>query len=135
MKRYTPRRRAHRRGIASLEFVMVLPILLLLLFGVLEYGWMLSKAAALNNAARDGARVGATADATAADITAAVAARMGDAGMNGYTLNITGGATTGSTLTVEIIQPYDGSIELTDFGLIPVPNNLRGQVSMRKEGP
>jgi len=127
--------RACRRGIASLEFVMILPILLLLLFGVMEYGWMLSKAAALNNAARDGARVGARADATSADVTAAVAARMSDAGMSGYTLSISGGAATGTVLTVEIVQPYDGAITLTDFSLIPVPANLRGRVSMRKEGP
>lgn len=135
MNTHRATRPAHRRGIASLEFVMILPILLLLLFGVMEYGWMLSKAAQLNNAARDGARVGARPEATAADVSAAVAARMSDAGMSGYTLSVSGGATTGSVLTVEITQPYDGAVQLTNFSLIPVPENLRGRVSMRKEGP
>ena len=54
-----------RRGDAIVEFALVLPILLLILFGILELGRVLDAWIVVQNAAREGARVG-TLDATAA---------------------------------------------------------------------
>lgn len=130
-------RNSSRRGIASLEFVMILPVLLILLFGVMEMGWMLTKSGEVVNAAREGARMGARPDATSADINSVVSARMTAAGMGsaGYTVNITPGAAAGDTVTVEVTVPYDGTLDLTSFPLVPRPAQLHAQVSMQKEGP
>lgn len=44
------------KGQSLIEFVLILPILLLLILGVLEYGWMLNAKVTVNSAAREGAR-------------------------------------------------------------------------------
>ncbi len=46
----------HTNGTATLEMVMVLPLLLLLLFGIAEFSIMFSRWQAVTNAAREGAR-------------------------------------------------------------------------------
>jgi Flp pilus assembly protein TadG len=124
------------RGIATLEFVIIMPVLLILLFGVMEYGWMLTKSGEIVNAAREGARAGARVDATNAEINAVVDARMADAGMGGvgYTTTITNAVAIGDPVTVQISVPYDGAVELIGFFLIPVPGTLEASVSMAKEG-
>ena len=58
------------RGDAIVEFVLVLPILLMLLFGILEIGRVLDAWIVVQNAAREGARAGSLATTTAANTTA-----------------------------------------------------------------
>ena len=48
--------RKSEKGQALVEFVLVLPILLLLVLGMLEYGWMLNAKISVTAAAREGAR-------------------------------------------------------------------------------
>ena len=50
------RRHRARRGMAMVEFVLVLPTLLILLFGMLEFGILFYQWQTLSNAAREGAR-------------------------------------------------------------------------------
>lgn len=50
-------RRARERGAAAVEFAMVLPVLLLLLGGVIDFGSLYYNQIVLSNAARDGARL------------------------------------------------------------------------------
>ena len=65
------RRRLHdERGAAAVEFALVVTILLLLLFGVFEFGRVFSQLEVLNGAAREGARVAAV-RGTAAEVQAA----------------------------------------------------------------
>ena len=51
-----------RRGVAAVEFAFCLPFLLLLLVGIWELGRIINVQIILNNAARDGARLGAQAN-------------------------------------------------------------------------
>lgn len=52
------RRRTRReRGAAAVEFALIAPLLLMLVFGIVDFGWMLMKANLVNNASRDAARV------------------------------------------------------------------------------
>lgn len=46
------------RGAATVEFALVLPMLLLVLFGTIEYGWYLAEQSVLANAVSQGARAG-----------------------------------------------------------------------------
>lgn len=49
----------NKNGQALIEFALLLPILLLLVLAMIEYGWLLNAKITLNSAAREGARVGA----------------------------------------------------------------------------
>ena len=54
----TARTAARRRGATLVEFAMVMPVFLLFLFGIFEYGRYLMMHQILHNAARDAARWG-----------------------------------------------------------------------------
>ena len=47
-----------QRGAAALEFALVVPILIMLVFGVVDFGLMISNQAVFANASRDAARTG-----------------------------------------------------------------------------
>ncbi len=47
------------RGVALIEFALVLPILLLLVLGIIEFGWIYNGYITITGAAREGARVAA----------------------------------------------------------------------------
>ena len=55
-------RSGQRRGVAAVEFAFCIPLLLLLLVGIWELGRIINVQITLNNAARDGARLGAQAN-------------------------------------------------------------------------
>lgn len=52
------RRRRTGEGAVAVEFALVLPVLLLLVFGIIGYGLVLAQQAAISNAVRSGARFG-----------------------------------------------------------------------------
>lgn len=46
----------NERGQAMVEFALVLPVLILLLCGIIDFGWIFSQKIAANNACREAAR-------------------------------------------------------------------------------
>ena len=125
-----------RRGLALVEAAIVFPLLLMMLLGLLEYGWIFLQAQKVNNAARHGARIGALADSTDAEVTSAIAGWMSRAGISDYTvspdpLGVEGYAS-GETLTVTVVA---NNIRIIGVPLLPAPDSLRASVSMAKEGP
>lgn len=52
-------RMGRRRGTASVEFALVLPLLLGLLFGIIEFGFLFKDQLSIQQCAREGARVAA----------------------------------------------------------------------------
>ena len=139
MRRLHSDRRA-RRGLSSVEAAIVLPLVILLLFGLLEFGWAFLKSQQINNAARHGARIGIAYGATAAEIQAGVDAVMAASGMgsSGYTTEILPNdpltLTTGQLLAVSVTVDYS-NIELIGVPLIPAPATLTGTTSMAREAP
>lgn len=71
------RRRADDRGAAAVEFAMLLPLLLLVLFGIVEYGSIFNAQLSLQHAAREGVREMVITGETDAARDAAVAAAVG----------------------------------------------------------
>src|SRR3954463_14275383 len=64
--------RDRRRGTAAVEFALVAPLFVLLVFGMIEYGRMVMVQQLLVNAAREGARVGVLDGSTGTSVTTAV---------------------------------------------------------------
>lgn len=60
MKLQMVRRRGRERGQALVEFAMLVPVFLLLLLGLLEFGFIFDQTMTLNYATREGARSGAS---------------------------------------------------------------------------
>lgn len=126
----------HRHGGAAIEFALVLPVLLALIFGIIEYGWIFFQQANILSAAREGARLGVTVaqDASPDPGTTAVTrvqAVLAQYGIDSASATITAtqsGATPQETLTVQIAVPYDPLI-----GFVPTPASLGGEMTMLLE--
>ena len=50
------KRLKNEKGQAMVEFALLLPILLILLMGIIDFGWLFYNQLALNNSCREGAR-------------------------------------------------------------------------------
>ena len=132
------KRKPVRRGVAVLEAALVLPLVLLILFGVLEYGWMFYQAHQVTHAARLGARIGITADATDAEVTNAIevmlcARGICAVGVVTFPLGTPAALESGDTLTVTVTVDY-AAVGL-GMPMVPTPADLHASVSMVKEGP
>ena len=66
----TPGRSVSRRGVAVVEFVILLPFLSALVVGLVEIGRAITVRQVLNDAVRKGCRTGAEPNRTTSDITA-----------------------------------------------------------------
>jgi Flp pilus assembly protein TadG len=67
--RRSRRNRARRSGATIVEFALLVPVLLAILLGILESGWMVKNYLTLANATRDGARGAAVGQSTTATQT------------------------------------------------------------------
>lgn len=130
MKRVAMSRR--RWASATVEMAVVAPLLLTLVFGIIEYGWVFTVRQALANAAREGARVAVLEGSTTSDIQTRASAYLQPYGLTGYTFTITRATTTNSTETVQITIPYSRVTLLGAF-FGSTNFNLNATSSMRKE--
>lgn len=64
----TKNRNDRQRGASMVEFALVLPLLLVLVFGVMEAGWLFAQLTETRNAAREGARLAVVDFGTASEI-------------------------------------------------------------------
>jgi hypothetical protein len=69
------------RGSQLIEFGLVLPLLLLVVLGIMDFGLLFQKYEAVTNAAREGARIAALDGYTEADVVARVDQYLDDAGL------------------------------------------------------
>lgn len=72
--------RGNQRGVVAVEFALVVPMLLLIVFGVLEFSFMMNRDVVIDNAARDGARV-ASLNGNYAAILSSIQAELSDSGI------------------------------------------------------
>lgn len=87
------------RGAAAVEFALVVPVILLLLFGIIDYGFMLSFRQSISQAAAEGARAAAVTPSGGSYTTNAANAVSQAIGY-GVTCTLPGGALTKSSATV-----------------------------------
>jgi Flp pilus assembly protein TadG len=132
-----------RRGVATIEFALVAPILVLLLLGIWEIGRLVQVMEVLYNAAREGARQASTATATLTDIKANVRSYIQNAepsisNLTGYDMtyaNITRpsvtdptGATQLDKFTITVTLPFRNVSWLATTYFIPANATLTAKV-------
>ena len=141
------------RGAELIEFAIVTPLLLLLVFGIANFGLMFQRYEVLTNAAREGARVAALpaycASATAptcTDVTNRVNQYLAGSGVTGATtayltpvpVDVGGACITlrGATVTYDYsFIALGGIIKLFPNGSGFVTKTLTATALMRYEGP
>jgi len=123
---------------------LVLPILLALSFGTVEFGYYLYVKHNMQAAAREGARAAIVPSAVTGDVTSAVSNVMAAAGLtsSGYTTAITD--TNGATINVSTaaagtaikvtVQCSWGTVGVRPLGVISSSKAVVGTTVMRKEG-
>ncbi|MHC4995330.1 MAG: TadE/TadG family type IV pilus assembly protein [Planctomycetota bacterium] len=123
----------------AVELALLAPVLLMLIFGVIEYSWFFVKSGQVTNAARHGARIAARPSSANTDITTDVATLMTEKGMgsSGYDLDISADNVDlvgiGESITVTISVPYN-NISL-GLPFVPTPTTVAAAVTMAKESP
>lgn len=125
-----------RRGVAVVEMAVVTPLLLLIMFGIIEFGWVFMIQETLTNATREAARVAALQGSTDADIQTRFAQAVQPTGLtiSPGMLQITHATVANPVETVRVVIPYSQVSLLGQYLHIDINRNIGAACSMRKEG-
>jgi len=136
-------RRGNTTGASAIEFAIILPVLLLVLFGIVEFSIIFYDKAVITNASREGARAGIVyrypTPVTQGEIQQVVIDYCAD-----YLINFTGspsltisaptaGLTTGAPLTVTVTYQYQTLILPNFVATMTGGINLVATTVMRME--
>ena len=133
-------RQQNERGAAAVEFALLLPVLLTILYGIIEFGMIMYGREVVTNASREGARAGiiqVSPKPTSGQITTIATNYMAGTGINPsqVTITVTGaGGASPTMLTVTATYNYlwlDPYIP-TVLGL-PSPLPITMSTTMRNE--
>lgn len=97
-----------QKGVAAIEFAIVLPVLVILIFGTIEFGLLLYNKQIITNASREGARAGIVAGSS----------RVTDGEISGVVTTYTGNnlITFGSPTPPQILTDPAGNRDALTFG-------------------
>jgi len=138
-------RREGREGQALVEFAIILPVLVILLLGIMEFGLLLYNQQVITNASREGARYGIVARTdrrTPGEIAIVVneycGTRLITFGSGGGPETVvdpsdTNGAKFGEDLSVTVSFQYDFLVLPNFVGALVGGTNLQAQTSMKYE--
>jgi len=104
MRRRPARKAPRDRGAAAVEFALLLPLLMLLVFGIVDFGRALSAQITLTQAAREGARLAALGEPNVVSSTQAAAT-----GLNPVNVTVTScpaGAGAGVNAVVQVSYTF-----------------------------
>lgn len=116
-----------------------MPLLLLLLLGMVEYGHLFLRAQDLQAATATGARQSALSTSTTASVEAAIELSLTAAGIasGSYEVQLSppevSDASPGSLITVTVTLDYS-QISITEASFIPTPEELESNVTITREG-
>jgi len=130
-----PPKAARRHGAAAVEFAFVASLLILLVFGMIEFGRMLMVQEILVNAAREGARKAVLPGATDAQTQTTVDDYLKNSGITTQTRSVspsTDSASGGTAITVTVSVAYKDVSWLPKMQFLS-STNLSASVVMRKE--
>jgi Flp pilus assembly protein TadG len=113
MRRFTfatrrpTRRHREQSGASAVEFALVSPVLIMLVFGIMAFGILLAQKLALGNAAREAARFGVVGERTCGQIRTAAQDAATTIGMTGTNATVT--IKVGSTQATSVNKCPSGS--------------------------
>jgi Flp pilus assembly protein TadG len=120
------------RGQTMTEFAIVLPILVVLLFGIIQFGIAFNNYVTITDAARAGARKGAVSRQSsnpAGDCTSMVRSSAGDLDQTKLQVSCSSTWGIGDDVTVDVQYPYSISL----IGWVVKSGNLHTTVKERVE--
>ena len=126
-----------RRGAVAVEFALVAPVFLLLIFGILEFGQLIMVQQILTNASREGARLAVLEGTTLSEVQTALDEYLANSSISGASVTVTpsslSNAESGAPITVTVSVPF------SQVSWIPSPwlldgTTLSASTLMRREG-
>src|SRR5688572_10831959 len=135
MRKEERKKRFGRRAAAAVEMAVVTPLLLMMVFGVIEFGWVFWIQETLTNATREGCRVAVLSGSTEADVRTRFDQAVAPTGLNITTgmWNLTRATTANPVETLTVTVPRaQVSLIGNFFGF--TNGNITASCSMRKEG-
>ena len=128
-------RKGKRRWAAAAgEMAVVTPLLVTMLFGIIEYGWLFTVRQALVSSAREGARTASLPGSTQSDVQQRVTNYMQPLGLTGYTTTITMDPNDPNSPSgrVKVAIPY-ANVSLLGQYFGHTTGNMEATAEMRKE--
>ena len=116
----------------AVELAVVTPILLTMLFGIVEFGWVFTVQQAVTTAAREGARTAVLPGSTAGDVQTRVNEFTQPLGLTGFTTTVHCGEDGKPDGLVTVSIPYCNVSLVGNYFNISL-SNLTATCSMRKE--
>ncbi len=103
------------RGAGLAEFALVMPVLLMILFGIIEFGFAFRGSQAVEAAAREGGRLASLSSSSPSDVAARVDEALGGTSFDGapvVSVDPSGGCfgREGQTVTVTVTAPHQLTI-------------------------
>jgi Flp pilus assembly protein TadG len=105
------RRTRSEDGAAAVEFALVMPFLLLIVFGIIGYGFVFAQSLSLSNSARQAARSGVIEGTTCTQITTLAKESADTLGMEGSDTDVTIERGTSEGDATLVCDDGDGSIQ------------------------
>ncbi|AOJ70196.1 MULTISPECIES: TadE/TadG family type IV pilus assembly protein [Burkholderia] len=132
-----------QRGVVSLEFVLMLPFLLMVLLGIIDVSFVLCDKAVITNASREAARAGVVLHVpqlTSAQISSVALAYAQNSLITGgtpspptITVSQPSGTSSGSPLSVTVSYTYTGLVLGSAFSALTGPVTITATTVMNYE--
>jgi len=132
----------NEKGLVAMEMALMLPVLLFLLMGIIDFGLLMTSQASMASASREGARAGILLTAppvTEAEIATVVRNALTNSGWDqadadAVTVTVTGaGGAFGTDLTVNVNSNYSTLVISKLITSIPDPLLLNASTTMKNE--
>jgi Flp pilus assembly protein TadG len=134
-RRTSSRRGARDRGAAAVEFALVFPLLLLIVFGIIDFGRALNTQITLTQAAREGAALDAVGDAQGTVITGTQNAATGLNPVSVDVVTCPAGVDPSANATVTVTYQFSFITPISAIaGLIGNPGGLGNPLTMTAQG-
>jgi len=129
IRRWIHNRLGDSRGAVAIEFAIMLPMLIAILFGIIQYGLILNTRQLMTYAAREATRSYAIGESTSAEAQALAVSLLNNAGHN-YVTDLTDD---GTSVTLDITLPMTEAAVVNVLEDSLMSGNIAVSVTMRLE--